>query len=168
MIILGISGKKKVGKDTLAIIIKQHTSLKVERIGFADALKLEVAQACHVPVKEIEQQKDLYRTILQWWGTEFRRGQDDSYWVKKFLERCNVSTADLIIVPDVRFQNEYDIMKKLGAPIIRVTRSQYVSDFHRSETELDTALFDYNHHNTTIDDLRAFAKILLSRITNIP
>lgn len=165
MIILGISGKKETGKDTLATIIKSHTSMKVERIGFADALKLEVAQACHISVKELETNKKKYRTILQWWGTEFRRAQNEKYWLDKWANRCLKSEADLVICPDVRFVNEYECLKALGTPIVRLTRNQFYGDLHSSECELDRYMFDYEHTNDTMDGLHAFARVLLSRLT---
>lgn len=169
MILLGISGKKKAGKDTLLSIIKLHTSLKVERLAFADSLKLEVAQACKVPVAEIEKNKDKFRTILQWWGTDFRRSKDDTYWTKQWLQRAVISTADILIAPDVRFDNEFQAIKGSDGIMIRVNReTSDLSDKHPSETELDNHKFDYTLQNTTIDAMHTFAKILLSRITNTP
>jgi len=146
MLLIGIAGHKLSGKDTASETIAQifTGSLfdKHERIAFADALKKEVALATGVEVEYINKEKALYRTILQWWGTELRRKHDVNYWTNKWVKevQARTSTSTVVItVPDVRFQNEVDIIKELGGILWKVERKQYDMpvDNHASENDLN-------------------------------
>jgi len=141
--LIGISGKKRSGKDTVAdiLMMKYPKSIKYY---FAACLKMEVARACGVTVEYIDEHKDNFRRILQGWGTDFRRKlQDENYWIKKMeIAVQNFSSFKNIIIPDVRFKNEYDFVKQNGGIVIRVSRDTGAIDNHVSETELDKEQFD--------------------------
>lgn len=137
--IIGISGKKKCGKDTIAEIIQElYPNFIITH--FADALKLEVAQATGFSVDYINTHKDNFRLILQGWGTDFRRKiYSDDYWLKKtdeFISPVNIHKD--FIISDVRFQNEVDYVKSHNGILIRVERHLDYSDSHISETALDS------------------------------
>ncbi len=159
MVIIGISGKKCSGKTTLAKVIAELKSDTVI-INFADALKEEVAEACKVTVEHIESNKKDFRTILQWYGTDFRRKQDNEYWLKRWMNKClkTIPEPKLVIAADVRFKNEADLIKQIGGIVIRVNRVSTVVDNHPSETELDDYPFDLViSNNGTLDELRTIA-----------
>jgi hypothetical protein len=89
--------------------------------------------------------------LLQWWGTEFRRVQDQNYWVNKFVAGINPK-ADIVIATDMRFTNEAMLIKSLGGYTVQVNRlnadgSRYVDQFrpedHISEVQLDGYNYDY-------------------------
>lgn len=95
--------------------------------------------------------KTSVRTLLQWYGTEYRRAQDADYWVKKTIEYidklCN--DVDIVIVSDVRFPNEYDFLNTYPMhhtirmhpyPGYKFTESSY----HISETALDGPEFTFD------------------------
>lgn len=51
------------------------------------------------------------RWLMQQWGTGYRRSQDDHYWLNRLLDSfCEVPDAVNVIVTDVRFQNESDLV----------------------------------------------------------
>ncbi|MDX2478925.1 MAG: hypothetical protein QNK24_01160 [Desulfuromusa sp.] len=80
------------------------------------------------------------RRILQWWGTEYRRAQDHDYWTKawekKLLEYDLTSTH--VLVDDVRFVNELNIIKKHGGIFIKIERPGFDgANNHSSENSLD-------------------------------
>jgi hypothetical protein len=52
----------------------------------------------------IEHSKADFRPLLQWWGTEFRRKQDENYWINKWILTAN--RFQNVIVDDIRFYNE--------------------------------------------------------------
>lgn len=170
--LIGISGRKRSGKDTVATLLDEHPDFggKVERIGFADALKREVASACDVPVEFIEAMKDNFRLILQGWGTDFRRelcGQD--YWLCKFKEQVADTNLPLVVVPDVRFKNEFDLIKAMGGFVVRVERPELqTADTHISETELDNEQFDWLVVNDgSLTDLRTKVSMLALKIQQL-
>lgn len=162
MKIIGISGKKKSGKDTIANIICAMNDGVNIKYAFATELKKEVAHACNCSVTFIDTNKDLFRPILQWWGTEYRRnlfGRD--YWIRKMraaLEHMKENGVNLVVIPDVRFENEFEFIKyELKAPVYRVERiSNFTNgyDIHPSEIALDGETFDFVvQNNGTINQL---------------
>lgn len=153
--LIGISGKKKSGKDTVADIFA-ITYEDVVKYHFAQQLKVEVSRACGVSIDYINEHKDNFRLILQGWGTNFRR---DLYGINYWLEKMDIaidhlSNHKIIIIPDVRFKNEYDFILKRGGTIIRVERATGLEDTHISETSLDDQVFDVRiDNNGTLAEL---------------
>lgn len=66
------------------------------------------------------------RQIMQWWGTDYRRNQFLSYWTAKtslhIHQLMAQRIAHRIVVTDLRFDNEADMIKRFGGLIWRVTR----------------------------------------------
>lgn len=81
------------------------------------------------------------RTLLQWWGTEWRRYQDANYWVKAHRQRVSQLGAQgyqIVLVPDLRFPNEFMYLKSEGE-VYKVERPNFVdlaSAPHESEYAL--------------------------------
>lgn len=170
MQIIGISGKKQSGKDTLGAMLVANSELPAQRVAFADALKEEVAAACGVTIAFIETNKTVFRPILQWWGTDFRRRYfGDDYWVvkvyEKILEASKLGVL-LVVITDTRFQSEFNALKKLNACMVRIARpSQLTGDTHLSETDLD-ACKDFDElviNNGPLADLEKEAKLILAK-----
>lgn len=87
------------------------------------------------------------RSLLQFWGTEYRRAQDDNYWVNATLK--DLDESKIYILTDCRFKNEAIGIKNLGGIIIRIERPDrpYISnENHLSEIDLD----DYTEFNYLI------------------
>lgn len=145
MLIIGIGHRKHSGKDTLAKMILNYIEYSINpRIThFADPLKAEVADVCGIDIQVIQQNKDVFRPMLQWWGTEFRRvfAGDNNYWVDRTAETVEYYKAEenckMVIIPDVRFENEADWIKSQGGKLIKIDRPSIQSiDTHPSETSL--------------------------------
>lgn len=98
------------------------------------------------------------RKLHQYWGTDYRRAQDQEYWTKKGIEvirNAHKDGADALFFRDMRFPNEYDLIGDLNLGQlglfpeisgwrIKVMRLGFVSDVpeHISETALDHHDFD--------------------------
>lgn len=164
MYILAISGKMGSGKDAVYSIVKERFKDRdVRRLGFADALKLEVSKATGKPLEYIESSKKHFRLILQGWGTDFRRNlSGDDYWLIQFmLTLRTLPDHCLVVVPDVRFENEYNLLRGVGAEIWRINRIGEPST-HISEQDLDHHTFDHTIDNTgTLTHLKAEVEIAL-------
>ena len=137
MILIGISGKKRTGKNTVASLIKTLTNQIVEEFAFAQDLKLELAQMLKVKVSDIETSKELYRPLLQALGVYRREFNGENYWINKCFLRIFRSNADVCIVTDVRFPNELAATKSSGGIVLRMCRETGLVDTHSSETALD-------------------------------
>ncbi|HKL27470.1 MAG TPA: hypothetical protein VJ910_14690 [Desulfuromonadales bacterium] len=80
------------------------------------------------------------RRILQWWGTEYRRAQDPDYWTKAWDRKIAGLDLDrtLILVDDVRFGNELDMIRTRDGLIVKIERPGFGgANSHSSETSLD-------------------------------
>ncbi len=80
------------------------------------------------------------RRILQWWGTEYRRAEDHDYWTKAWEKKLLEYDLDNIhvLVDDVRFVNELEIIKKHSGTFIKIERPGFNgANNHSSENSLD-------------------------------
>ena len=161
--LIGISGKMKHGKDTFYDFIKQACPQAV-RVAFADALKKEVAEACGVTVDFINANKDKFRTILQWWGTEFRRGlYGDDYWLRRLEDTIyKLPDGSVVFVTDVRFLNEADFVRQMGGTVVKVVRiggpeSAAGIAQHASEMELEKINAEHTICAASLEELKSIA-----------
>lgn len=145
MILLGITGKKRAGKDTFADYIIQNARGHAVKMAFADALKDEVCAMLGVSRERLEQDKALFRPILQWHGTEWRRGCfGETYWIDRLKAKITTSSASVIVVPDVRFRNEAGLIHALGGQIVRVVKpDDLTQDGHASENDMNSYPEDF-------------------------
>ena len=141
VMLIGISGKKRSGKDTVGAMVVEWLNehgFDAAQVAFADQLKDEVAEATGVNRRMQEMDKERWRPILQWWGVEFRRhyfGQD--YWVSKMTQKLLAMDEDVAVVTDVRFRDEAEFIRDSGGFVVRVERETGLQDGHSSETDLD-------------------------------
>lgn len=98
-------------------------------------------------------------TILQFWGTEFRRRLFNwNYWVDKVKDVISQAPERDYIIPDTRFKNEAEFIKSAGGEVWKIIRPDYNNfdrnSSHKSEVDLDDWVFDVEIVNDgTIEDL---------------
>jgi hypothetical protein len=135
MKILGLAGQAGAGKDhTFEYIRDLIDPLKATRIAFADGLKFDIEETLgllHFDLELIRYKpySPEIRSLLQWWGTELRREQyGDDYWVNKGMEMASDAWphSDLIVITDVRFANEAEIVTAAGGMVAEVYASNSV------------------------------------------
>lgn len=184
MIVIGVAGYKRCGKDTLTKVLHEELAkmgLNSERRALADELKEEIAKMLHsvFPSISVEEHirrmnddkwKEKYRLIMQWWGTEWRRDETmggwDSYWIDKVTEWVNESSSDIVIVPDIRFPNEVKWCGQYNGVVVWMNRPGFTSSGHSSENALDDFKeFDVViDNNGDIDKLREKAQWVVAKI----
>jgi hypothetical protein len=160
--LIGLSGKKRAGKDTFAggLIARGAT-----RVAFADPLKeaayglnpiigrpafpgvlapqSDVRLATYVDALGWERAKENpeVRRTLQEFGVKIRE-IDPAFWVRAGMMRA-ASIDGPVVVTDVRFPNEAEAISAAGGVLVRIDRPGLVStDEHPSETALDDYPFD--------------------------
>jgi len=75
---------------------------------------------------------------LQMVGTDWFRGLWEDCWINAWTKRVGESTADVVLVPDVRFPNELKAVQDMNGFVIRLMRAPFADqDQHLSETALD-------------------------------
>lgn len=147
MVLIGITGRKQVGKDTAAkYLCRRHKFIKY---AFAQPLK----EACkllfllsgdqlhdNILKETLDPRWQMTpRQIMQMIGTDiFRDHVDKEFWTKRFQMWLDSQDHENIVISDVRFQNEVDIIKKNGGYVLEVQRHHGLasSDHHASETQV--------------------------------
>lgn len=156
--LIGLSAKKRHGKDTLGALLIAHHGY--QRIAFADALYAEVAARYGLSVEALQdpatKESPLEvvggrspRVVLQDTGMQ-RRAEDEEYWVRQVHAVVNDSTkpARRWVITDVRLPNEAAFVERHGI-LVRVERPDYPDsgDRHVSEMALDDWPFQYRIAN---------------------
>jgi len=83
------------------------------------------------------------REVLQYFGTEYVRSVEDNYWVDRVVSKVK-RIGSKVLIPDVRFPNEVEAVRKCGGLVLRTIRlSQKVSsDAHASEAHASSIVPD--------------------------
>lgn len=76
------------------------------------------------------------RSLLQFWGAEFRRAQSPDYWVRQLANTIELEKPQIALISDMRFENEMAFCKEYGEAV-RVDRPGLPPSTHVSETALD-------------------------------
>lgn len=154
--LIGLTGKKGSGKDTAFELLSTIVQpLVIERIGFADEVYEDISKLVQKPVWWIKENKHMFRLMLQGYGTDFCRcyyGHD--YWIERWVEKFHKSTAQVVIVNDVRFINEAAFIGRMHGEVWRINRDLKNTDKHVSENELDEFSF------TTIENTGSKQQLL--------
>jgi len=177
-LIIGLVGKKQVGKSTMAremlsAYLSVGSSYKgIEIVSFGNAVKemLIVAGICA--------REELYkfktgdsRALLQKFGTDIVRNQiDPDFWVKKVDEKISTIKNKVIVIDDVRFKNEAAYIKEKGGILIKICRPGLLNmDNHESEVQLEEIKADkIVYNNGSLESFNQFSKdILIEILTEI-
>ena len=103
---------------------------------------LEEVQAIHSTFKSI-------RHALQFIGTDLIRKYNPNWHVNELIQRIERSASDKIIIDDVRFPNELEVLERMGAKLVFVVRPNLENvTHHASEESLSWQNFD----NIVIND----------------
>lgn len=177
--IIGISGPARSGKDTLCnqfLEIFQEIGIKAKRSALADQLKLEskdfVFNTLGIDVfTENTEEKNIIRPFLVTWGTHVRRKLDPNIWIKKIQE--SIEENSILIVPDIRFKNEFDWVKNNNGYMFFIDRinenGELVPDANQDEAENNTFLRENSDHSfiwTTTDDKKILISVAFEIISN--
>lgn len=157
--IIGLIGFKQVGKSTAA---KHLESRGFKRINMKDALVAELKQnfpdliqaIIDIMEKEywegkpwtferlVAEKPPLFRALMQNYGTEVRRRDNDNYWVGQW--KTATYADNNIVCDDVRFTNEAEAVKERGGILVRLERPDVATGgTHQSETEQLSIVADY-------------------------
>lgn len=139
MRLIGIAGQARSGKDTLADYLLDNLSDDWTRSSFADPLKAMLSVIgvdCSDDKKAVV--SDDYgvtpRHMMQTLGTEWGRNLiDGDIWVKAF---ARLNAGKCVIVPDVRFENEAELVREHGVLIHLVGRGG-IEGSHVSENPIE-------------------------------
>lgn len=159
--IIGIVGRSRAGKDTIAsIIIELYPEYQIQRLA-SPLKKAVVALYDFEPTQLEDDTKEIVDTrwnktpretiqaltdyMMSYMGTDFftKRLYEDSAMPKH------------MIIPDIRYGHDIVEIKKRGGIVIKVERSTKMYIKHLFENHIDALEGDFQlHNNGTIEDLR--------------
>lgn len=131
MILIGIAGPAQSGKSTLAGEFRRLVEFRGQKCReqpFSGPLKRMLASigvdtldlSKNVPVAFLDGSVTP-RIMMQTLGTEWGRSLLPDLWLKVWQHELDDS-AHAVIVPDVRFDNEAELIRSLGGTIVHVQR----------------------------------------------
>lgn len=157
--LIGLLGKKRTGKDTIADYLCKNYNFK--KLSFAKPLK----DVCKILFNFNDEQ--LYgdkkeeidtnwgttpRIIMQYLGTDIFRNDinkilpniGNNFWIKcirtQYQSLLKTDPLIKVVISDVRFQNELDMIHELDGCVIKIERQNsknYFEDLHESEKDID-------------------------------
>lgn len=180
--LIGLAGAKESGKDEVADhLVRSHGWAKkffsaplLEHMKILDPL-IQLDHPVHVysvrtvlPLSKILKYESYteakrhreFRRLLQVYGTDIIRHKiGEDYWVRAMEEeiRSGWSAGRDVVVTGVRFNNEADMIRRLGGTVLEVIRPGYGGvDPHVSEqgVQADTTI----RNDGTLNDLYAVAE----------
>jgi hypothetical protein len=163
--IIGVSGKKRSGKDTFFEILKEslNTRYSVKKYAFANKVKDFSIKYFNVPSVDIKEEKN--RFILQGVGQLLRDEINKDFWVNSLFSEIHknrlANPNEISVITDVRYQNEADKILSIDSGIlVRVENpNNMLSDYHESENDLNNYPFDIKIINDgSIDDYQRKVK----------
>lgn len=178
--LIGISGLAGSGKSTIAnILVTDHGFV---RVRFADTLKTMLCtllldagldeKTIHAAIEGELKGETLKalgwktpRFAMQTLGTEWGRdllGQNIWADIAKSKISKLIARGDRVVVDDVRFQNEVDVIGELGGDVLRVSRDTNTKvEPHQSEfQELDSAKHTILNNGSVSDLKQLIAKYI--------
>lgn len=171
-----LSGKKRVGKDTVAKLLVEKSPRIIHTHSLADYIKYIIYHLLghfNDDDKDIpnyyngKSLRDYYRLmgkfIVDNFGKDFIINKFINSYLNYFTKNC-----DYMILTDMKFKNEYDKLKGLNPIFIRIKRNTGIIDDHYTETDLDDipdSEFDYIiDNNGSVDDLKIKVNNILSKL----
>lgn len=175
MKIIAFGHDKHVGKDTAAKILARYlrlntTSKDIRVSGFAHEVKLDFYKAFQnygvKPPSHYEEYPEEKDEIIPSLDMTYRQGLikfanayraiDPDYWITRLFEKH--AKADYLIIPDLRFENEFWRLVKLGGLKVKITRTGFGGDKDGADEHLaHFTLWDHVIENTTIAE---FTKVI--------
>ena len=192
MRIVALTGPKGSGKDTVAELIKElYPDYTVNTMAFADPIKQRIQHIFQLDASNNDAYDRFKRSVISV-NSQSEYGQQDVTWkyvegrhvvreigmlmreynvhqftdyVKNRLDSGEYKTNRIDIITDLRFDNEYMMLKQYGARIVKIMRPNHKHDGHITERGFDDELVDHLLMNdNSIDYLKVRVKTVIDRI----
>jgi len=167
MEIIGLSGKLGVGKDYIALEIMRHSEVPTLIMALADHFKVDQIVKNSFLFEEVYHQKtDQSRKALQEYGTRIRKQYGADIWTKILLNWIRVYSERGIkrfIITDVRYPNEIEMLRGLGAKIYRIIAPERNREKLLQESKGDPIIMERlasHDSETALDNYTSWDKLI--------
>jgi len=168
--LIGLAGGVGVGKTSIARELERHSDFII--MSYAQPLKAALTALTGLPMEfftEIElKEKPLEfgkspRQMMQLMGTEFVRAMvSEDFWTWRMRQRIESREGCHIIIDDVRFNNEADLVRKMGGRVVHLFRDfecPTLHTKHRSEQAIDQSKDDVVFQCGTLSEFESATSI---------
>lgn len=175
-LIILIAGRARSGKSTLAKIFKEkyeNENKKVVISPYTKYLKNYIEEITNQKIDEENKPRDLLQQI----SSKVIKGdlKKTNFFIDRQVEDIEIYSyfVDVILIPDVRFPNEIEIIKEKFNNVISIgiTRKDFISTLTREQLEdiTETALnnyhdYDFEIENTEKTNLQEIVEDLIKKI----
>lgn len=187
---IGIHGIQSSGKDTICAMIKELYPDITEQWPFAEPVKEAAATFLGITVEQVEQWKNdssvriqvienrstvqqeihsdlTMRHVLRLIGHEGRRIFGEDIWLDLNIghEARNFHWDRIIVITDVRYNNEAERIRDMGGFVVHVNRPDVERANHGSEAGIREELIDYTINNDKgLEELNLAVRTMLADI----
>lgn len=173
-LVIALTAYARCGKNYIADKLTEayeQQGLVVEEIAFADSLKIITADIVNEDVVILDTMKNndekvcmhyeqvLVRDILTRVASSIKK-VDDGFFARETLTRVNDSTADIVIITDLRFLVEESMLKTSypASKVVKITRNGKDCKKRSGDVEVDLLKHDMvfiNDGTVNVDELMA-------------
>lgn len=163
--VIGMIGVARSGKTTCAEYFRYvmgDRNISSEIMSFAGPLKEGLATMG--VTKDVY--PELYRSMAQYIGTDVLRKHNDNWWVDLMENNISQSQKRVVLIDDVRFPNEVELVQRLGGVLVFVNSgnrldltqplyehaSEKLAMLYQTGKENMKQDFRYVHYNGGTDD----------------
>ncbi|MDA9207350.1 hypothetical protein N9O61_00550 [Octadecabacter sp.] len=155
--LVGFSGRQGSGKTTLSeLLVREYGFSAVSVASPIKEMLLSLGlsrdevfgsskeDACELLCGKTP--RHAMRTLGTEWG---RKLIGPSLWTNVWRNRVGTALVNgKVIVDDIRFDDEADVIKKFGGTVIEIVREQADTVEHISESGISSVYIDHRHNNT--------------------
>lgn len=160
-ILIGLHGCKRSGKTTAADILKkifEEYGMVVEMLSFADPIKKSMCELFTIDYETLESTKETPikrlcnktpRQLMCELG-EFARKQNENALIHNIHMRLIHSKADVVIITDVRLNQEAELIRQQRGLILRIDASIRLKLENKEKVDITERGIDSKYHDHTI------------------
>lgn len=172
MILIGVAGQRGSGKDTFADALAPQGFLNIKFAGPLKSMLCTLLQEAgasppilgdmlHGNLRDTPSQLLCGKTprhAMQTLGTEWRNLIGETLWTQIIENRLLAKNYKKVVISDVRFPHEVEMIHRLGGTVIRLRRGAYTTTPHPSEAQIPSLQADLEFRNNgKVEDLAHFA-----------
>lgn len=159
-LIILICGRARSGKNSFANYLREDYIIKGKKVivsPYTKYLKYYIEQITGERIDDENKPRDLLQQI----SSKIIKGdlKNNNFFINRQIEDIDIYSyfADVIIIPDVRFPDEINIIKERYSTVVSIgiTRKDYISTLTEEQLNdiTETALNDYHEYDYEVENV---------------